>query len=326
MKAYVVKNGSYQFISVNNPRLGNKQIKIKLTSAGLNHRDLMIKERFANNTDAYILGSDGAGIVDQIGTEVTRFQVGDEVMINPSLNWYEKSAAPPAEFEIVGAPFSGTFAEYIIISEDFAEPKPNYLTWEEAGVLCLSGITGFRALFTQGEIKSGQTLFIPGVGSGVNSFIIQLAKAIGARVITTSRDKNKLKEAEVLGFDRALLTDDDWEKLLEKEEIDLVIESIGGATFNRSLNVLKKGGRIVTFGSSTEDKMTLNLREFFYGQYQLIGSTMGSREELREMLNFIEKHQIRPLLDKSFPFKEIDQAFAYLDKQKQLGKIAITFE
>ncbi|GAE91837.1 zinc-containing alcohol dehydrogenase [Gracilibacillus boraciitolerans JCM 21714] len=140
-------------------------------------------------------------------------------------------------------PYNGTFAEKIVISENFVERKPAHLTWPEAGVFSLSALTGYRALITQGKLKRNETLFIPGVGGGgVTSFIIQMAKVIGARVITTSRQPNKLKEAELLGFDRGLLTDDDWVKELEDEQIDMVIDSIGGATFNRSLEVLKKGG------------------------------------------------------------------------------------
>src|SRR5699024_6854688 len=113
---------------------------------------------------------------EKVGKEVTDFKVGEEVIINPSLNWYDKSDVPPANFKIVGVPFDGTFAEQILISEDFVEKKPSHLNWEEAGVFALAALTGYRALFTQGQIEKGQTVFIPGVGSGVNSFMIQMAK------------------------------------------------------------------------------------------------------------------------------------------------------
>src|SRR5699024_1150093 len=146
---------------------------------------------------------------------------------------------------------------------------------------------GYRAMFTQGQLQQGQTVFIPGVGSGVNSFMIQMAKAFGAKVITTSRNEEKLEKARHLNFDIGLRTDDDWVEALKEETIDLVIESIGGATFNRSLDVLKRGGRLVIFGSSTNDVFEFNIRKFFYGQYKIIGSTMGSREELRELLAFV---------------------------------------
>ncbi|MDX8044853.1 zinc-binding dehydrogenase [Gracilibacillus sp. S3-1-1] len=323
MKAYVIQNGEYQLKDVEQPDPESNQVIVRLRTAGLNHRDLMIKNRVGNQEGYYILGSDGAGVIEQVGVKAKHFKVGEEVIINPGLNWYHNSEAPPKDFEIVGVPYNGTFAEYILISEDFIERKPTHLNWQEAGVFALSALTGFRALFTQGQIKKGETLFIPGVGGGVSSFIIQMAKAVGARVITTSRNPDKLKQAEQLGFDRGIGTEDNWQAALVDEQIDLVIESIGGSTFNRSLEVLKKGGRIVTFGSSTNDEMTFNLRSFFYGQYKMIGSTMGSKEELQQLIAFSEKHNIKPMLDRGYNLDEIDQAFTYLASQNQLGKLYV---
>lgn len=326
MKAYVLKDGSYQFDTVEKRVAGEREVVIQLKTAGLNHRDLKLVERVSSEGEKFVLGSDGAGIIKEIGKGVEEFQIGDEVIINAGLNWYEKTVAPPKEFEIVGVPFDGTFAEEIVMPVDFVEKKPSYLSWEEAGVLSLAALTGYRALFTQGQIKKNMTLFIPGVGSGVNSFIIQMAKAIGARVITTSRTQEKLDHAkELLRFDRGLLTDSDWKEELKDETIDLVIESVGGLTFNRSLEVLKKGGTIVIFGSSTDDVTEFNLRNFFYGQYTLKGSTMGSNEEYRALLNLIDRHQIKPIIDQVFPFEQIEDAFQYLRNQQQLGKIAIRF-
>lgn len=325
MKAFVVQNGTYQqkMMEEKEPKKG--EVLVQLKTAGLNHRDLLIKNRVNKNDPAYILGSDGAGVIEKTGEEVTRFKGGEEVIINPSLNWYEKSADPPEDFQIAGVPSDGTLAEKIVIPEDFVEERPVHLSWEEAGVFALAALTGYRALFTQGQLQDGETVFIPGVGSGVNSFMIQMAKAIGTKVITTSRSEEKLKRAEVLGYDIGLKTDDNWTNELAGETIDLVIESVGGATFNRSLDILKRGGRLVTFGSSTEDTFSFNLRKFFYGQYKLIGSTMGSREELREVIQFAEQYDIKPIIDKGFSFDQVETAFDYLASQKQLGKVYISF-
>ncbi|SHM89260.1 zinc-binding dehydrogenase [Gracilibacillus kekensis] len=325
MKAYVVIDGEYRVSDVPKTSPKNNEVLVKLKVAGLNHRDLKIKDRVKDKSKSFTLGSDGAGTIEKLGDNVTRYQIGEEVIINPSLNWYHKSEAPPKEFEIVGVPFAGTFADSILIHKDFIEPKPKHLSWEEAGVFALSALTGYRALVTQGGLEKGETLFIPGVGGGVNSFIIQMAKALGARVITSSRDPKKLEEAEKLGFDRGVLTTGVWKRELADEQIDMVIESIGGATFNKSLDVLKKGGRIVTYGSSTNDEFTFNLRQFFYGQYKLIGSTMGSREELHELIKLINQYKISPIIDKGFAFDQIDQAFSYLASQEQLGKVYIDF-
>ncbi|UOQ48033.1 zinc-binding dehydrogenase [Gracilibacillus caseinilyticus] len=320
MKVFGVKHGDQQLFEhpVKEPNEG--QVLVRVKTAGLNHRDLKMKERIGSQDQAYILGSDGAGVVETTGEKVSRFQPGDEVVFNPSLNWYDKTDAPPSSFKIL----DGTFAEYMLISEDFIEAKPSHMSWEEAGVFALSALTGYRALFTQGNLKKGETLFIPGAGGGVTSFIIQMAIAKGARVITTSRDKEKLEKASQLDYDKGLLTSEDWVSALEDEQIDLVIESIGGATFNRSLEVLKKGGRLVTFGSSTDDQFTFNLRQFFYGQYKMIGSTMGSRDEFRELLRFCEDNDLKPILDRGYRLEDIDEAFSYLSSQQQLGKVYIT--
>src|SRR5699024_10438764 len=167
--------------------------------------------------------------------------------------WYENSAVPPKNYDILGMPDHGTFAEKIAISEEQLEPKPDHLSWEEAGVLALAALTGYRALFTRGDLKKGETLFIPGAGSGVATFLIQFAKNIGARVIVSSRSEEKRKKALDLGADAAIDTNRDWIEQLAGESIDLVIDSVGGATFNRSLKAVKRGGKIVIFGATTED-------------------------------------------------------------------------
>jgi len=241
---------------------------------------------------------------------------------NELLQWIEKSDAPPESFDILGMPDNGTFAEKIVISADQIEAKPAYLSWEEAGVLALAALTGYRAMFTKGNLKESQTVFIPGAGSGVATYLISFAKNIGARVIVTSRSEEKRKQALALGADIALDTNEDWVQALAAEKIDLVIDSIGRATFNRSLAVLKKGGRIVVFGATTEDQIDLNIREFFYGQYQLLGSTMGSREELRDMLEHIKKYETRPVVDKVFGLNDAVDAFKYVGESQQFGKVA----
>ncbi|GGH71980.1 alcohol dehydrogenase [Compostibacillus humi] len=323
MKAFVLEYGKLFLKEMEEPECGKNDVVVKLKAAGLNRRDLMIPKRHGDDKEALILGSDGAGIVEAVGEKVTRFQPGDEVIINPSLGWFENTPAPPANYEILGMPDHGTFAEKIVIQEEQLEKKPSYLSWQEAGVLVLSALTGYRALFTKGQLQSGQTVFIPGAGSGVATFLIQFAKHIGAKVIVTSRSEEKRKKAKELGADLVLETNSDWKKELVNETVDLVIESVGRATFNRSLEVVKRGGKIVTFGATTEDNVDFNLRNFFYGQYQLFGSTMGSREELREMLKFMKEKEMRPVVDQVFSLENTQDALDYLREGKQFGKVAL---
>lgn len=324
MKAYVYEHGSHKIKDMPEIAPAADEVVVSLKVAGLNRRDLYIAGRIGIDQPALTLGSDGAGVVESVGENVEDIEEGEEVIINPALRWDKNTLAPPADFDILGMPDNGTFAEKIVINAAQVEKKPAHLSWEEAGVLALSGLTGYRALMTKGKVTAKDTVFIPGAGSGVATYMIQFAKAVGSRVIVTSRDEKKRKEALSLGADRALDTTDDWEEALQDETIDIVIDSIGAATFNRSLAQLKQGGTFVLFGATAGDEVNLNLREFFYGQYHLLGTTMGSREELKDMLAFIEEHQIKPVVGHTYPFEDIAQAFELLEVNDQFGKIAIT--
>lgn len=323
MKGFVHEDEKLLIREMSVPVPKGTEVVVSLKTAGLNRRDLYIPNRRKGKKEPLILGSDGAGIVEQVGDEVDHFQPGDEVIINPALRWEANSDAPPQGFDILGMPDHGTFAEKIAIDAAQLEDKPQHLSWEEAGVLALSGLTGYRALVTKGQIKKGETIFITGAGSGVSTFIISFAKNMGAKVIVTSRSEKKLQQAKALGADITLSNDVNWTEALADETVDLVIDSVGRATFQRSLEVLRKGGRMVVFGATTEDMIHLNLREFFYGQYQLLGSTMGSREELRAMLNHIVQYNVHPIVDSTFSLSNIQKAFDHLEENKQFGKIAI---
>jgi zinc-binding alcohol dehydrogenase/oxidoreductase len=323
MKAFVHEYGELKEKEMDDPIAKKGEVVIALQTAGLNRRDIMIPNRRGDDKEALILGSDGAGVIESVGESVTEWKQGDEVIINPALRWFENSDAPPKEFDILGMPDHGTFAEKVAISQEQVEKKPDHISWEEAGVLSLSALTGYRALFTRAQMKKGDTVFIPGAGSGVSTYLINFAKNAGAKVIVTSRSDEKLKKAKELGADITLDTNSDWPKELENEKVDIVIDSVGRATFNRSLEVLKKGGKMVTFGATTEDTIDFNLRAFFYGQYQLIGSTMGSRQELHALLHHMDNFKMHPVVDETFALEHIQDAFDYLKENKQFGKIAI---
>ncbi|MCW1929196.1 zinc-binding dehydrogenase [Bhargavaea beijingensis] len=323
MKAFVYEVGEWKLKEMEDPVPGPGEAVVSLKVSGLNRRDLYIPGRIGPDKEAVVIGSDGAGVVSRVGEGVSRFKEGDEVIINPALGWMEQSAAPPASFEILGMPDNGTMAEKIVLPADQLEPKPASLSWEEAGVLSLAAMTGYRALVTRGQIEDGQTVFIPGAGSGVATYLIQFAKALGARVLVSSRSADKRNRAVGIGADRAIDTNADWKEELKDETIDLVIDSVGEATFNRSLEVLKKGGRIVTFGATTNDHIHFDLRSFFYGQYDLLGSTMGNREELRALLKLMEEKDIHPIVDSVYPLGDILTAMDKLENSTQFGKVAI---
>ncbi|RNA69857.1 zinc-binding dehydrogenase [Alteribacter keqinensis] len=327
MKAVVHKDkkgfaGLTQIQDMPKPEPKKDEVRIRLRTAGLNHRDLFVLDRHDPEDPPFVIGSDGAGIVDTTGDNVSAVSQGDEVMVNPGLYWEKNSDAPPSWFEVLGFPNNGTFAEYVTVPASAVVKKPDYLSWEEAGVFSLAALTAYRALFTRGNLKAGMNVFIPGIGSGVATFLLLFAQAAGAKVYVSSRSKEKRQTALELGAEKALDSAEDWKKGLGGCEMDLVIECVGAATFTKSLDTLRKGGTIVTFGSSTGDKVEMDLRKFFYGQYNLLGSTMGSHEEYIQMLDFIQTHQIRPVMDRVYDLDDYEEAFKRLEEAKQLGKIA----
>ncbi|WP_047153957.1 zinc-binding dehydrogenase [Aneurinibacillus tyrosinisolvens] len=327
MKAFIHQGpagfAGAKYTEMPEPMAGPGQVRIRLKTAGLNRRDLRVLNLNAESGLPIILGSDGAGIVDQVGSGVEGFRQGDEVIINPTLHWLKNTPAPPANYEILGSPTHGTFAEAIVISAEQVELKPAYLSWEEAGVLPLAAVTAYRALFTRGQLQSGQTVLIPGAGGGVATYLIQFAKAAGARVVVTSRSEEKRKEARKLGADAAIPTGEEWLDALGGEKVDLVIDSVGAATFDKCLSILKPGGTLVTFGATAGDEVRVDIRSFFYGQFNLLGSTMGSREEFRDMLQFIAKHEVRPVIDSCFSLPEAEQALRRLQDTQNAGKIGL---
>lgn len=183
-----VEGVEYKVLPEITPNAG--EVKVKLKSAGLNHRDLFIMNNRKEMQLPLILGSDGAGIVTGIGEDVSGDLLQTEVIINPSIGW-ENIAEVPELPEVLGGPRDGTFAEYVIVPAENVVAKPSYLTWEESGVLSLSALTAYRALFTKGRLKCGEHVLIPGIGGGVATFAMLFAKAIGAKVSVTSRIENK---------------------------------------------------------------------------------------------------------------------------------------
>ncbi|MGB9342785.1 zinc-binding dehydrogenase [Trichococcus sp.] len=300
---------------------GPSEIKIKVKAAGLNHRDLFALSQ-VHEKHPVVIGSDAAGVVVAVGAEVTRFKIGDEVMLYPGSGWRENSDTAPETFTILGSSEQGAMAEEIVVSEENAVHKPAHLSWEEAGVLSLSALTAYRALFTKGGVSEGMKVLIPGIGGGVANYLLQFAKAAGAIVYVTSRSQEKLGMALQHGAEKGLLHDEDWVEGIGGK-VDVVIESVGAATFDKSLDAVRRGGTIVTFGSSTGDLVTFDLRKFFYGQYTLKGSTMGSFEEYEAMIRFVEEHDLHPVVDAVYPAEEFREAFQRLENAEQTGKIAL---
>lgn len=331
MKAMVLKEvgniDSLTLEDVEIPQPKDKEVVVKLKTAAINRRDLMvIGGQYPGAKAPIIPGSDGAGEIFSMGSKNSKFNVGDQVIINPGINWGTNMSVKNQDFSILGLPENGTYAEYVKVPIENIYKKPNHLSWEEAAELPLSGLTAYRALFTKGKAKSNETILIPGAGGGVASYLIQFASAVGANVFVTSSKQEKIDRAIELGAIAGVnYTQNNWAKELIQltNGIDLTIDSVAGDVFKTLIEVGKIGSRIVSFGSTRGPVPNLLLPTMTLKEMSIIGSTMGSPEDFTNMIDFVEKHQIKPVIDTVYDLKEAKRALKQLSKGNNFGKFVL---
>jgi NADPH:quinone reductase-like Zn-dependent oxidoreductase len=233
-----------------------------------------------------------------------------------------------ASFGIVGFHRPGTFAEKVAVPAINVYPKPTHLSHEEAGGFVLAYLTAWRMLMTRAETSPGDTVLIHGIGGGVAICALQLAKRIGAEVIVTSSSDEKLAFARELGADQTsnYQREDVTERVREFTSgrgVDVVIDSVGAATWPINLHVVRKGGRVVLCGVTTGAKAETNLQAIYWNQLTIMGSTLGSAGDLRQMLRAVEVSKLRPIVDRVFPLEEAQEATKRMEAGQQLGKIVL---
>ena len=305
------------------------QVVVQLKAVALNRRDQWIRQgMYPNIQFNTVLGSDGAGVVESVGPNVSSGLIGKEVIINPNVNWGDNPKAQSADYSVLGMPTNGTFAEYIAVDADRLADKPNHLSWTDAAALPLGGLTAYRALFRQGQLKFGQNVLISGVGGGVAQFAFLFAMAAGANVYVTSGSEEKITKCISQGAKGGYnYRENAWFKAAAKETggIDLVIDSAGGDQINDFIKLMKPAGRIVFYGATNGTPKNLDMFRLFWNQVTLQGSTMGNDEEFETMLSFVNTHQIQPIVDSVRPFGQIISAFDDMKAGKQFGKLVVEF-
>lgn len=317
---------------VADPEPAAGEVVVRLRAAALNHRDVWIR----SGTGAYaggfskpvILGSDGAGEVVAAGAGVDPALVGRAVVINPSLDWGEADAAQGPGFRILGFPDDGTYAERIRVPARNVYAKPSGLSFEEAAAIPLAGLTAYRAVVSRAGVRAGETVLVTGIGGGVSTFALQIAGHLGARVLVTSGSDAKLARARALGAaGGANYRTQDWAReivaLCGGQGPDVVIDSAGGDTFARAVDILRPGGRIASYGATTGPVKEFVLRSLFWKQVTLLGTTMGSPREFEAMLALYDRGGLRPVVDRIFPLEEAAAAHLRLEEAGQFGKIVL---
>ena len=301
---------------------------VALRAAALNRRDWWVWTLPDYCPLPVTLGSDGAGVVIAVGDGVDGIAPGDEVVIDATLNWGPAETQPLPEFDILGAPTDGTFAEQVAVPAANLAAKPTRLNWVEAAAINLGGLTAWRAAVTCAGAAPSRTLLVTGAGSGVASFAIQIATALGARVFVTSSTQDKLEQARALGAEGgANYREPDWpERIvsLAGGELDAAIDSYGGPSWEGALRTLRAGGTLVSFGDTSGPETTLTTAEVYWRWRTVRGTSMGSPREYRAMLEHVASAAWRPVIDSVFSLDELDAAARRLDAPDRFGKVVLT--
>lgn len=284
--------------------------RVSVRAASVNHHDVWTLRGVGIAADRFpmILGCDAAGISPS----------GERVLVHSVIGEGVDETLDPKR-TLLSEFHQGTFADYVIVPERNVVPVPDDLTLSEAACLPTAWLTAYRMLTTRGNLVSGETVLIQGVGGGVATAALILAKTLGARVWVTSRDAAKRERALALGADAAF---ESGERLPER--VDLVIESVGRATWEHSIKSLRAGGRLITTGATSGDATPALLRHIFFRQLSVIGSTMGTRDELQELMQLCADTGIRPLIDRELPMSDAAEGIAAVASGDVFGKIILT--
>jgi zinc-binding alcohol dehydrogenase/oxidoreductase len=318
----------FELAEVPEPVPGEGEVLIALRAAALNRRDPWVWTTPDYCALPVTLGSDGAGVVSGVGAGVAWPVPGDEVVFDPTLGWGAREEHPEAEFDILGAPTEGTFAERVVVPAANVAAKPARLSWEEAAALNLSGLTAWRATVTCAGAGPGRTILVTGAGSGVSTFAVQIAAALGARVLITSGDHEKLERARSLGAaGGASYLDPDWPERIRElagGELDAAIDSYGGPSWQGALRALRVGGTLVSFGDTSGPETTLTTAEVYWQWRRVIGTSMGSPREFRALLAHVERASWRPVIDSVFSLDQIGAAARRLSSPERFGKVVLS--
>lgn len=322
---------AYRLVEVPEPEPGPGEVRVALKVSGLNHLDLWVAEgKPAPKSFPHVGGSDGAGVVDAIGEGVAGFEIGDEVIVDPTMSCGHcarcRNDEPVYcdEFEILGEGLPGTFTEKIVVPVINSVRKPAKVDWDIAGTFGLASATAMRML-ERARLERGETVLVVGIGGGVSSAAFHLAKGMGANVYVTSRSPKKIEKAVAAGaaggFDSA---GEFGKEMAGHGGADVVIENVGPDTFKQSMRAAKMGGRIAVCGATSGPKLDLTLPVVWFRQLEIIGSSMGSHAQLQRALYRISQGQAESPVDQLFGFEELPQALRHLATGEQMGKIGLT--
>jgi NADPH:quinone reductase-like Zn-dependent oxidoreductase len=305
------------------------EVLVRISHAALNRRDVYIAQGLYPGIELpKTLGSDGAGTVAGLGQGARGPALGSVVVIDPQLGWGVPTGIHSgAGASILGMPRDGTFAEYVVVPAANVFPKPAALSDAEAAAIPLAGLTAYRAAFVRGRLAKDDVVLITGVGGGVQTFVLLYAVHAGARTIVTSTSDEKLAHAKALGADVTInvKTSAAWHKDVRAASDGgptLTIDSLGGETLARCLEIARPGGRVVIYGGTTGDA-TIRPYAIFWKHLDVLGTSMGSPQDFAAMLALFESGALRPVIDRVYPMDACADAAQRLLASEQFGKVVL---
>jgi NADPH:quinone reductase-like Zn-dependent oxidoreductase len=311
-------------------------VRVRIRTAALNHLDLFVLEGLpgVTITPSWIMGGDGAGVIDAIGADVRGVAPGDRVIINPGVSdrtcEYCRAGEQPLclRYKLLGEHLPGTLADYVVVPAVNVRRIPPSIPWEVAGAYTLAALTAWRMVVTRAALREGEDVLVWGIGGGVALAAMLIAKLHGARVWVTSGSDAKLDKARALGADETFnhTTQDVAREIRArtgKRGVDVVIDNVGRSTWSQSLLALGKRGRLVTCGATTGALVETDVRRMFWNQWTLMGSTMGNDAELDEVVSALRAGTLRLPVDSVFELSDSVQAFERLASGQQFGKIVV---
>jgi len=318
------------------PRPGPNDVVLAVKAAALNHLDVWVRRGLPNlKLDMpHVPGSDVAGVVAKLGSRVKGYRVGDRVTVNPGLSCGKCEFCRKGheslcvDFKILGEHVQGTCAEFVKVPARNLFRIPSKMRFEEASAAPLTFLTAWRMLATRAGLKRGQDVLVHGAGSGVTIAAIQIAKHVGARVFVTSRDDRKLKRARQLGADVLINTTRErfdevvWRET-RKRGVDVVLDHVGPATWPQSLRSLARDGKMIVCGATSGPTAQVDIRSLYWRQASIIGSTMSSQEEFRDVMSLVVKKRLIPIIHEVMPMSRARKAHEILERGEQFGKIVL---
>jgi NADPH:quinone reductase-like Zn-dependent oxidoreductase len=315
--------GAYRWGEIDLPELAPDDVRIRVVASALNHMDLWVTRGLPKPPLPHVPGCDVAGVIDAVGEAVTGLAAGDEVVVNPGVSPLEDIVALGIDspmgpgFAIYGEHTWGGHATFAVAPSRNVVARPAGRTWEECAAYPLASVTAYRML-RRARLRAGQTVLVVGIGSGVSCAALAIAQQLGAQVVATSRSEAKRAEAVAMGAVTAIdSADERW-----SVQADVVVESVGAATWDKSVRALKAGGRLVVCGGTSGAEVTLNLPRLFFKQFEIIGSSMGSYEEFAELTTLMGQG-LPVRIDEVLELSEYPEALRRLEAGEQLGKIVL---